>query len=215
VDCIAGLLSLRESQKLAIYAGGYVRQVIEENPIFRVLDRSLVRFSPLPMDQAVDLADADGEPLGLALEAFAVPGKIPLYHEVSDDIGQLASNTAVIGLSITGGGRRVIYIPGCAAVDKTLQARVQNADLLFFDGTLWQDDEMIRAGTGRKTGRRMGHMSIAGAEGSLAAFADVAGRKVFIHINNTNPILCADTPEAAAVRQAGWEIAHDGMAFTL
>jgi pyrroloquinoline quinone biosynthesis protein B len=216
VDCIAGLLSLRESQQLRLYAAGYVRAIIEDNPIFRVLNRDLVRFSTLPMDQPIDLQDASGAPLGLTLEAFAVAGKIPLYYETSDDITQLASSHAVIGLAISGNGKRILYIPGCAAVTDALRARVEGAGILFFDGTLWQDNEMIRAGIGRKTGQRMGHMSISGAGGSIAAFAGVElGQKIFIHINNTNPILCDDSPEAAAVRNAGWQIAHDGMALSL
>jgi len=216
VDCIAGLLSLRESQKLSLYAGDYVRDVIEENPIFRVLNRDLVDFHSLNMDQPVALLDAVGAPLGMTVEAFPVAGKIPLYHETSDDITQLASGTAVIGLSIAdAAGRKMIYIPGCAAVTDALQARIATADVLFFDGTLWEDDEMIRAGTGRKTGERMGHMSISGEDGSIAAFADIRTRKIFIHINNTNPILCEDSHEAEAVREAGWEIAYDGMAFAL
>ena len=208
---------MRESQKFSVYAGDYVRGVIAENPIFRVLNREFVRFLALEPQQRVEICDAEGAKLGLEIEVFAVAGKIPLYHETSDDISQLASNNAVIGLAVSDArGRKIIYIPGCAAVTDSLRARIENADLLFFDGTLWEDDEMIRAGTGRKTGKRMGHMSITGADGSIAAFAAVSGpKKIFIHINNTNPILCGDSPEAKAVREAGWVIAQDGMAFTL
>jgi pyrroloquinoline quinone biosynthesis protein B len=90
------------------------------------------------------------------------------------------------------------------------------ADLMLFDGTLWQDDEMLQQGAGSKTGRRMGHMSLSGPEGTLATFADSpVARKVLIHINNTNPILLADSPERAAVEAAGWEVAYDGMEITL
>jgi pyrroloquinoline quinone biosynthesis protein B len=217
VDCIAGLLSLRESQPLTVYAGDLVRQVIEDNQIFRVLNHNLVKLLPLPPGPPVDLLDAAGAPLGLSVEVFAVAGKIPLYQETSDDIKQLTSGSAVIGLSIRGPqNKRMVYIPGCAAVTNDLLSHIQNTDALFFDGTLWEDDEMIRAGTGRKTGRRMGHMSISGEDGSMAALAGArVGRKFFIHINNTNPILCDDSPQAAAVREAGWGIAHDGMELSL
>jgi len=217
VDCIAGLLSLRESQPLSIYAGDHVRAILGGNQIFRVLDHKIVNFWSLPMTQETKLRDAEGTELGLSVQAFAVPGKIPLYQETSDDLRDLASTSAVIGLSITGPqSKRLVYIPGCAEVTDAVLRQIDRADLLFFDGTLWQDDEMIRAGTGRKTGRRMGHMSISGEDGSMAALAGATvGKKIFIHINNTNPILCEDSPQAAAVRAAGWDIAFDGMEFRL
>jgi pyrroloquinoline quinone biosynthesis protein B len=217
VDCIAGLLSLREAQPLALYAGDPVRAIIETDQIFRVLNRSIVTLYPLPADQPLRLLDAAGMPLGLTVTSFPVAGKIPLYQETSDDIRQLTSDTAVIGLSLRDSqDKTMLYIPGCAAVSDTLRRRIETADLLFFDGTLWDDDEMIRAGTGRKSGQRMGHMSISGANGSLAALRDVAiGKKLFIHINNTNPILCEDSPQAAEVRAAGWDIAYDGLELHL
>ncbi len=217
VDCIAGLLSLRESQPLTVYAGAHVLDVIESNQIFRVLNREVVGFLPLPPGVEVPLRDADGVALGLAVRAFSVPGKIPLYQETPGDPRQFGSATAVIGLSITGpGGRRLVYMPGCADVTDEVRHEIEGAALLFFDGTLWEDDEMIRAGAGTKTGRRMGHISISGPGGSMAALAGVpAARRVFIHINNTNPVLCADSPQAAQVRAAGWDIAYDGMEFTL
>lgn len=217
VDCLAGLLSLRESQPLALYAGSLVHEIIDSNQIFRVLNRDLVKFLHLEAGAAEELRDAAGTPLGLGVEIFPVAGKIPLYQETSDDIRQLTSANAVIGLTIRApGGKKMVYIPGCAAVDDELRRRIEGADVLFFDGTLWQDDEMIRAGTGTKTGTRMGHMSISGADGSMAALDGVpVGRKIFIHINNTNPILCEDSAQAAAVRAAGWEIAYDGMELNL
>ena len=107
-------------------------------------------------------------------------------------------------------------LPACAQPSEALRREMEGAGLMMFDGTLWQDDEMPRQGAGSKTGRRMGHMSLSGPEGTLATFADSpVARKVFIHINNTNPILLADSAERAAVEQAGWEVAYDGMEITL
>jgi pyrroloquinoline quinone biosynthesis protein B len=213
VDCIAGLLSLRECQALAVYADAFVQKIFDENTIFRVLDRRIVRFSGFAPGQ---ITGADGMALGLAVEAFAVAGKVPLYQETSDDIARLSAADAVVGLGVSDGASRIFYVPGCAAVTDELRGRLRAGDVLFFDGTLWRDDEMILAGTGTKNGARMGHMSISGPGGSIAAFAGVEGvRKIFIHINNTNPILCDNSDEAAFVRGAGWEIAYDGMALRL
>ena len=117
-----------------------------------------------------------------------------------------------LGLEIAGNGHRVFYIPGCASVPDWLLDRVDGADALFFDGTVFYDDEMLREGTGTKTGSRMGHVAIDGPEGTLSRFAKSRiGRKVLIHINNTNPVLRPDSAERATVTRAGWEVAMDGM----
>jgi pyrroloquinoline quinone biosynthesis protein B len=97
-----------------------------------------------------------------------------------------------------------------------LRQRLEGAACVLFDGTLWSDDEMLRTGAGTKTGRRMGHMSVDGPEGTLAAFVDLGvRRRILTHINNTNPILLADSQERAAVAAAGWEVARDGMEIVL
>jgi pyrroloquinoline quinone biosynthesis protein B len=216
VDCIAGLLSLRESQKFALYADGFVQRILFENRVFRVLDKRFVVFSALMEGRPTPLLDAENNPLGLSVEAFYVPGKVPLYQETSDDIAKLKADDAVIGLCVSAGAKRVFYVPGCGAVTPALRARLQPDDVLFFDGTLWQDDEMVLAGTGTKTGNRMGHISVSGPDGSLAAFAGVElAKKVYLHINNTNPILRDDSAQAAEVRAAGWEIGYDGMEICL
>ena len=112
-------------------------------------------------------------------------------------------------------GRLIAIVLGAAAVTAALKARFADADVLLFDGTLFTDDEMIRTGTGTKTGRRMGHMMIDGPDGSLAALSGLAARRLFIHINNTNPIRVAGSDERLKVEAAGWEIAEDGMEIVL
>src|SRR2546421_12085279 len=99
----------------------------------------------------------------------------------------------------------MVYIPGAAAITAAMTKRIARADVVFFDGTVFRDDEMIASGTGTKTGRRMGHMPIEG--GSLTALDGVAARRIYMHINNTNPILVDGSPERAAVERAGWEVA--------
>ena len=122
---------------------------------------------------------------------------------------------ANVGVEIIDGDKRLAFVPGAAAVTPALRERLSRADVVLFDGTLFTDDEMIRTGTGTKTGRRMGHMPIDGEGGSLAALAGLAARRIFMHINNTNPILIDGSPERAAVEAAGWEVAADGLEIVL
>jgi pyrroloquinoline quinone biosynthesis protein B len=212
VDAIAGLLTLRERQPLTVYATPTVFGVLEGNPIFEVLARDLVRREPLALDQPALLALPDGNLSGLAVEPFAVPGKVPLYLERPGAAPPIVEGEETIGLAVSHGDRRLFFIPGCAAMTDRLRERLRGAELVFFDGTLWDDDEMIRVGIGEKTGRRMGHMSVAGTEGTMAAFADLGvRRKVLIHINNSNPVLLDDAPERKQVEAAGWDVAFDGM----
>jgi pyrroloquinoline quinone biosynthesis protein B len=148
------------------------------------------------------------------MEAFAVGGKVALYLEGKSDTDD--GDTLGLKLSQLGSGASAFYIPACATVDVCLAARLRGATLLLFDGTLYTDDEMVLQGLSGKTGRRMGHLSIAGPQGSMAALAGIgAKRKVFVHINNSNPVLREDSPERRAVERAGWEVAHDGMEIEL
>jgi pyrroloquinoline quinone biosynthesis protein B len=218
VDAIAGLLSLRERQPLSIYATARVLAILTANPIFEVLARDLVERHRLILEEPTPLRERGGAPLGLVVEAFSVPGKVALYLEAQEpalDTRRMGEET--IGLKVSDeAGRGFFFIPGCAAVTPELSLRVKGAELVFFDGTLWRDDEMIREGSGEKTGGRMGHISASGPEGAIAAFAALGvRRKVFIHVNNSNPLLLADAPERAEAAGAGWEVAFDGMEVTL
>jgi pyrroloquinoline quinone biosynthesis protein B len=214
VDAIAGLLTLRERQAFTVYATERVLGVLDGNPIFEVLARDVVQRQAFSLGQVTPLALPDGASAGLTIEAFAVPGKVPLYLETAGEAPPIVEGEETVGLVVSDGRRRLFYIPGCAAVTPALAERLRGADLVFFDGTLFTDDEMIRSGAGQKTGRRMGHISNTGAQGAVAGFDGLAvGRKIFIHINNTNPILLADSPERQVVEAAGWEVAFDGMSI--
>jgi pyrroloquinoline quinone biosynthesis protein B len=213
VDHIAGLLSLRESQAFVLYATRRVLAALAGNPVFDVLRRDIVARVPLDLDVETVLAGPDATPTGLSVEAFAVPGKIALYLEDSSagpDFGTAREDT--IALKISDGGSFFYYLPACARLSEEIAHRLAGAPLVFFDGTTWTDGEMLSSGAGVKTAGRMGHMSVSGTGGSLAAFASLGvRRKIFIHINNTNPMLLGDSAERKAAEAAGWEIAFDGM----
>ena len=217
VDAIAGLLHLRERHRFTLYAPRQVLGVLNTNPIFGVLAPDYVRRVELPLGEILDLAGASGV-LGLAMRGFAVPGKVPLYLEEGGRDPGLSEAGDAIGLELidSADGIGFFFIPGCALMTEPLRRRLAGSPLVFFDGTLWRDDEMLRMGIGDKTGQRMGHISMSGAGGAIAAFEglDVA-RRIFIHINNSNPVLLEDLPERRIAELAGWEIAYDGMELRL
>ena len=219
VDHVAGLLTLRESQPLALYATPRILDALAANPVFGVLNPDHVARRPMALDRPLELCDRHGAPIGLRIEAFAVPGKVALYLEdpaASNNFGTAPEDTIALEVQSLDGAGRFFYVPGCAAMTPELADRIDGAALVLFDGTLWRDNEMIAAGVGHKTGQRMGHLSMSGPEGAIAAFAAIAvGRKLFIHINNTNPVLLADSAERATAEAAGWEIAEDGMEIVL
>ena len=208
VDHVAGLLTLREKTAFDLYATPATRAVLAGNPIFGVLDPGLVRQREIALEAAF-------EPVpGLRITAYAVPGKVPLYLEGADfaegpDTRLVGEQT--IGLQLEGPGGVVHYLPGCAELPDSLCDRLAEADVVLFDGTVWADDDMARTGAGPKTGARMGHLAMTGPDGSLARLADLRARRIYIHVNNTNPVLMPDSPERAEIAAAGWELAHDGM----
>lgn len=208
IDQVTGLLSLREREPFEICATAATLAALADNPMFGALAPDLVKRQAVVPGVALTLAG------GLQAQLFTVPGKVPLYLEGENP--ETASETAAnVGVDIAANGARIAYIPGAAAVTPGIMQRLSRADIVFFDGTLFRDDEMIRTGTGIKTGRRMGHMPIDGQDGSLQALAGIAGRRIYVHINNTNPILIEGSPERLQAERAGWEIAEDGMEIVL
>jgi pyrroloquinoline quinone biosynthesis protein B len=208
IDQVAGLLSLREREPFMVCATAATLAALADNAMFGVLASDLVaRLAAVP-GAAITLPGA------VQAQLFTVPGKVPLYLEGENP--QTASETAAnVGVEISAGSARIAYIPGAAAVTPAMTERIARANVVFFDGTLFRDDEMIATGTGTKTGRRMGHMPIDGQDGSLCALQGVAGRRIYVHINNTNPILVDGSTERMHVERNGWEIAEDGMEIVL
>jgi pyrroloquinoline quinone biosynthesis protein B len=214
VDAVAGLLTLREAQPFTVYGTERVLGVLAENSIFDALDSSLVKRIAMEFGRPFAVEGPSG-PVGITIEAFPVPGKVPLYLEdetAKGNFGSQEGDTAGLKVADTATGRHFFYIPGCARLDDALRARLEGAPLIFFDGTLYANDEMIAQGLLNKTGERIGHMNMSGNAGSVAELAPLGiGRKIFIHINNSNPVLREGSPERAAVEGAGWEVAYDGM----
>jgi pyrroloquinoline quinone biosynthesis protein B len=209
VDHLTGLLTLREQQAFTVYGSKTTLAEVIGGNIFGVLNRELVKFNEVDLNETIDTG------FGLRIIPFAVPGKVPLYLETgSVAIG--AEGETTVGLEIIGGGKTFYYIPGCAEVNAKLQEKLRNADLLLFDGTTFTDDEMVTLGLSTKTAWRMGHTAMTGEKGSLLRLSDLGiGRKVFVHINNTNPVLIEDSPERSKAEAGGWEISYDGMEIGL
>jgi pyrroloquinoline quinone biosynthesis protein B len=210
VDQIAGLLTLRERQPFALFATAQTHATLNANPIFGVLAADVVTRNGVAPEKPFAL------PGGLTAELFTVPGKVPLYLEDGNaPAAAAAEDGGNVGVELKFDSHRLAYVPGAAAMTQALQQRLANAGVVLFDATLFADDEMITAGVGDKTGRRMGHMPLAGEGGSLPALAKLRGRRILTHINNTNPILIEGSPERNKVEAAGFEVAEDGMEIVL
>ncbi len=208
IDHIAGLLTLREKQSFRLVMTAAIRDILAANPIFTALDPAFVAQEIVALNEPFMLVP------GIEARLFSVPGKVPLFME-GENPNTALEGEQTVGVELVTARHRVYYIPGCAVVRDDLKARISGADILYFDGTLFTDDEMIRSGTGIKTGRRMGHISMSGDDGSLKALADVAvDRKIYVHINNTNPVW-RDGPERKLVEDSGFEIAFDGKEIAL
>ncbi|WP_413206598.1 pyrroloquinoline quinone biosynthesis protein PqqB [Rhodospirillum sp. A1_3_36] len=205
IDHLAGLLTLREQQAFTLFVTPVIAEIIATNAVFRVLNPEKVTIVQVSLEQPFDLLP------GLQARLFAVPGKVPLWAESGEVVTDMEGEQTV-GVELWGGASRAFYIPGCAKMTGKLAARLRGAPLVFFDGTAWADDEMARTGVGEKTSARMGHMTMGGEDGSIAAFRDLdVARRIYLHINNTNPVLDPASPERREAERAGWEIGRDGQ----
>lgn len=217
LDHSLGLLSLRESYPVTVYATDRVRRGFTDgNVLYRTLERfeGQVTWRSLTPGREAALTGPGGAPSGLAVTAEALPGKPPVHlmgrfpPDREDNVGFRILERAT--------GRVFAYLPGVAAVTPEVRRALAGAACVFFDGTFWSNDELIALGLGGQRAEDMAHLPIGGPGGSLAALADHrSARRVYIHINNTNPILREDSPERAAVEAAGWTVARDGMEIEL
>jgi pyrroloquinoline quinone biosynthesis protein B len=219
IDQIAGLLSLRELQPFHIYCTPSIRRILQEdNSMFAVLNRvpNQVSWTEISSDGSFPLLTFAGKDSGICCTVFPLGRRYPAYVS-RERVTSLKPEEALLGLMVASlSGQRFAYMPAVPAVDDSLLRRLQDADLLLFDGTFWSDDELIRVQGSGATAREMGHIPVSGAEGSLRKLAGLRRpRKVFVHVNNTNPMLDESGPEYREVRAAGWEVAEDGWSFDL
>ena len=220
VDSLAGLLHLREFQGFRISSTPAIRRIMDEqNSIFRVLGRATppVQWFSLPLASSFSETETPetSEVPKFQVRAVSVGGEYPDY--ISEKLRKdLPANEAVVALYLEYGGKRVFVAPSLPGRDNGWKKLAQESDVALLDGTFWSDDELKRAGRGKKTAREMGHVPLSGPDGLIAQYPKAGkGRKVLIHINNTNPILVEDSAEHRAVLDAGFEIAYDGMEITL
>jgi pyrroloquinoline quinone biosynthesis protein B len=215
LDHCLGLLSLRESHPLTVYATEHVRRGFTEgNVLYRTLERfpGQVTWRRLEPGRETTLGPDPGG--ALRVEAAAVPGKPPVHLEglsapaPEDNVGFRIADVTT--------GRVLAYLSGVGRVTEAVREFADGADCLFFDGTFWSADELPAQGLGGKRAQEMAHWPVGGDDGSLARLAGLrVPRRILIHLNNTNPLLREDSPERAAAEAAGWEIAYDGMEVTL
>jgi pyrroloquinoline quinone biosynthesis protein B len=204
LDHTLGLLLLREAGRLEVHATAAVHETLcTGTALFHTLGAyAHIEWRPVAPGREVSLAD------GLSYRAFPVP------TTKRARFGTEEGEEGVVGYRITNGhtGPALVYIPNAQQLTASVRAHLEGCTCLLFDGTCWQDDELIRLGIAGKTSREMGHLPIAGAEGSLEQLAPLPiERKIYIHINNTNPILLEDAPERRIVEEHGLEVAADGL----
>jgi pyrroloquinoline quinone biosynthesis protein B len=218
IDAIAGLLSMREGWPFTIYAHPKVLSILEANSIFNVLNEKNVRRQPIEVDKTFEPNLPDGSPSGIEILSFAVPGKSAWYLEAEVLPSGKDSAGDTIGLRVRdkATGRYFYFLAACAGVDDDVKSRLAGAPLIFFDGTVWRDDELIAAGLGNKTGQDMGHIAMSGDRGAIQSLAGLdIGRKIFLHINNSNPTLLPASPEREIAERAGWQFPADGTEIVL
>jgi pyrroloquinoline quinone biosynthesis protein B len=216
IDAITGLLSMREGSPFTIYAHARVLATLKSNSVFNVLNGDVKRQA-VEADQAFEPKLPDGSPSGIEILPFEVTGKGAWYLEGERREGkEAAGDTLGLRICDKATGKVFYFIAACAEVTDDLKSRLKGASLVFFDGTVWRDDELIAAGLSTKTGRGMGHISMSGETGAIAALENLGiERKMFLHINNSNPALLHDSEERKAAMRAGWQIPADGTEITL
>jgi pyrroloquinoline quinone biosynthesis protein B len=209
---------MREGSPFTIYAHAKVLAILKANSIFDVLSENNVTRQVIEIDKPFEPALPDGSASGMEILPFGVAGKIAWYLRDKAPPPAKEGDGDTIGLRIRDKAtdRYFYFIAACGAVTDELKSRIRGAPLVFFDGTLWRDDELIAAGLGTKTGQSMGHVAMSGNKGAIESLAGLdIDRKIFLHINNSNPALLAGSSERTMAERAGWQIGADGTEIVL
>lgn len=220
IDSVLGLLHLREFQPFRIFSTSAVHRILtEENVMFRALARSRppVAWESLPLDRPVSIFQPAGSSSEDSLSCRAVPvsGKFPDY--VTDRLSRsLPENEAVIGLEFTHRGKRLFCASTLSGRGNDWKNEITKSDVALLDGTFFTDDELVTIRAAGFTANEMGHLPLSGPNGLLEQLKSLSNtRRILIHLNNTNPALDEESDAARTLRDAGYEIAYDGMEFTL
>jgi len=219
VDHVLGLLLLRELQPLRVYAALSIHRILtEDNSMFAMLQRvpDQLTWTDFAPEVTFPVLNAGGEDSGLRCFALSLGRHYPSYVSEWRQT-QLHRREASLGLFVESpSGKRLAYMPAVPQIDDVLLKELEASDVLLFDGTFWSDEELIRIQGGGATARQMGHVPVSSDEGSLRKLAQLRRpRKIYVHVNNTNPMLNEAGPEYAQVRESGWEVAEDGWQFDL
>ena len=218
LDHCLGLLSLRENHRLVIYSTESVRRGFTEgNVLYRTLQRfaGQVTWRTLKLGVEETILCADGRPSGLTVKALAVPGKPPIHLEGLVSPSDPELNVGLKFRQCTN-GRVLAYLSAVGRITTSVFEGLADADCVMFDGTFWSNDELSAPGFIEKSAEDLAHWPVGGQRGSLAMLSKVtAPRRVFIHINNTNPMLREDSTERKTIEAAGWSVAWDGMEIKL
>lgn len=213
IDQVGGLPNLREAESLQCHATRFVLKSLLENTVFDALTSQAVTRRTIEAGKSFEPFDG----AGISLTAIPVAGKVPLHlRRTQNDRHGRGDETIGFVIEDKASGRRAAYVPCCASVTDYLRREFAGIDALLFDGTLYTDNEMVEQQLSSKTGASMGHMHMSGAGGSIESLRDVAiARRIFIHLNNSNPVLDENSRERHAITSAGWEVATDGMEIRL
>jgi len=219
IDHVLGLLLMRELQPLRVHATESIRRIVtEDNSMFAMLQRvpGQVTWTDFVPGTTFPLLTAAGEDSGLRCRALSLGTHYPAYVS-RDRQSHLKPGEASLGLIIESpSGKRLAYMPAVPQIDDALLKEFESADALLFDGTFWSDDELIRIQGSGQTAAQMGHVPVSSTNGSLSRLAQLRRpRRIYVHINNTNPMLNEAGPEHRQVLEAGWEIAEDGWRFEI
>jgi pyrroloquinoline quinone biosynthesis protein B len=213
LDHTLGITLLREGRMLQIVATPAVMHTIDEDSRVLPVTQAFATVKTVEVDlgDPVSLDYRDGSASGLTIEMKAVRGDPPRFAR-REEVG----HTVAAFIRDTDSGKECAFVPGCGGLGPKILARLDQAELLLFDGTFWTDDELARLDISDRPALSMGHVPVSGAEGSLAVLSQLACRQmVYTHINNTNPMLIEGSQERTAVEAAGMIVGMDGMRFEL